>query len=56
MPSVDVYCREDNLLSENWITLDFPHWLKDQGAVANSMNIYKKNNEKFPVFWNKSDH
>ena len=37
MPSVDVYCREDDLLSENWIILDFPYWLKDQGTVRKSM-------------------
>ena len=28
MPSVDVYAREDDKLTENWITLDFVHWLK----------------------------
>ena len=28
MSSVDVYAREDDKLTENWITLDFVHWLK----------------------------
>ena len=46
MPSVDVYCREDDLLSENWIILDFPYWLKDQGTVQKS--IFKKSQMKRP--------
>ena len=31
MPYVDVYSREDDKLSENWIILDLVAWAKDQG-------------------------
>jgi len=31
MPYVDVYSREDDKLSENWIILDLVAWSKDQG-------------------------
>lgn len=31
MQVVDVYCREGNKLSENWVLIDIPYWLKQQG-------------------------
>mgnify|MGYP000277160164 CR=1 FL=1 len=31
MQVVDVYCREDDKLSENWVLIDIPYWLKQQG-------------------------
>lgn len=31
MQVVDVYCREGNKLSENWVLIDLPYWLKQQG-------------------------
>lgn len=31
MQVVDVYCREGDKLSENWIFIDLPYWLKQQG-------------------------
>ena len=31
MPYVDVYSRENDKLSENWIILDLVAWAKDQG-------------------------
>jgi len=46
MPSVDVYCREDDLLSENWIILDFPYWLKDQG-----LDVLKRTNSVLNPKW-----
>lgn len=31
MQVVDVYCRKGNKLSENWVLIDLPYWLKQQG-------------------------
>jgi len=31
MQVVDVYYRKDNKLSENWVLIDIPYWLKQQG-------------------------
>jgi hypothetical protein len=31
MQVVDVYCREDDKLSENWVLIDLPYWLSQQG-------------------------
>ena len=31
MQVVDVYCREGDKLSENWVLIDIPYWLKQQG-------------------------
>jgi hypothetical protein len=31
MRVVDVYRREGDRLAENWVLIDFPHWLKQQG-------------------------
>lgn len=31
MQVVDVYCREDDKLSENWVLIDIPFWLSQQG-------------------------
>jgi len=31
MRVVDVYCRRNNKLTENWVIIDLPYWLKQQG-------------------------
>ncbi|MEI6856311.1 ester cyclase [Psychrilyobacter sp.] len=31
MQVVDVYCREGDKLTENWVLIDLPYWLKQQG-------------------------
>lgn len=31
MQVVDVYCRKGDKLSENWVLIDIPYWLKQQG-------------------------
>ena len=31
MQVVDIYCREGDKLSENWVLIDLPFWLKQQG-------------------------
>lgn len=31
MQVVDVYCRQDDKLVENWVLIDIPFWLKQQG-------------------------
>ncbi len=31
MQVVDVYCRDGDKLSENWVLIDLPYWLKQQG-------------------------
>ena len=46
MPSVDVYAREDDKLTENWITLDFVHWLKDQG-----LDVFKRTTDVLNPKW-----
>lgn len=46
MPSVDVYAREDDKLTENWITLDFVHWLKDQG-----LDVFKRTTDILNPKW-----
>ena len=46
MPSVDVYARQDDKLTENWITLDFVYWLKDQG-----LDVFKRTNEILNPKW-----
>ncbi|MFO7886776.1 MAG: nuclear transport factor 2 family protein [Eubacteriales bacterium] len=37
MQVVDVYCREGDKLSENWVLIDIPFWLKQQG-----LDIFKR--------------
>lgn len=32
MQVVDVYCRKGDKLSENWVLIDLPYWLKQQGV------------------------
>ena len=32
MQVVDVYCRVGDKLSENWVIIDIPYWLKQQGV------------------------
>lgn len=32
MQVVDVYCRRGDKLSENWVIIDIPYWLKQQGV------------------------
>lgn len=32
MQVVDVYCREGDKLSENWVLIDIPYWLNQQGV------------------------
>ena len=46
MPSVDVYARQGDKLTENWITLDFVHWLKDQG-----LDVLKRTNHILNPTW-----
>ncbi|SHH79022.1 polyketide cyclase [Clostridium grantii] len=40
MQVVDVYCREDDKLSENWVLIDLPYWLKQQG-----LDIFQRTQE-----------
>ena len=42
MQVVDVYCREDDKLSENWVLIDLPYWLKQQGLdiLERTQQIY----------------
>ena len=46
MPSVDVYARREDKLTENWITLDFVHWLKDQG-----LDVLQRTNQILNPKW-----
>lgn len=46
MPSMDVYSRDGDKLSENWIILDLVYWLKDQG-----LDIFKRTNEIHNPDW-----
>ncbi len=41
MQVVDVYCRKDDKLSENWVFIDIPYWLKQQGldVLERTQNI-----------------
>ena len=32
MQVVDIYCRKDDKLMENWVLIDIPFWLKQQGV------------------------
>jgi hypothetical protein len=32
MQVVDVYRREGDKLAENWVWIDLPYWLKQQGV------------------------
>ena len=32
MQVVDVYYRDGNKLSENWVLIDLPYWLQQQGV------------------------
>lgn len=45
MQVVDVYCRKNNKLSENWVLIDIPYWLKQQGLdiLERTAIIYNKN-------------
>ena len=40
MQVVDVYYREGDKLSENWVLIDIPYWLKQQG-----LDIFKRTSE-----------
>jgi hypothetical protein len=40
MQVVDVYCRDGDKLSENWVLIDIPYWLKQQG-----LDIFKRTSE-----------
>jgi hypothetical protein len=40
MQVVDVYCREGDKLTENWVLIDIPWWLKQQG-----LDILERNRE-----------
>lgn len=42
MQVVDVYCREGDKLSENWVLIDLPYWLKQQGLdiLERTKSIY----------------
>lgn len=44
MQVVDVYCREGDKLLENWVIIDIPYWLKQQG-----LDIFKRNQEIFSI-------
>ncbi|MEF9917438.1 MAG: nuclear transport factor 2 family protein [Lachnospiraceae bacterium] len=43
MQVVDVYCRQGDKLAENWVFIDIPYWLKQQGLdiLERTENIYK---------------
>ncbi|GIO20260.1 polyketide cyclase [Oceanobacillus oncorhynchi subsp. incaldanensis] len=47
MQVVDIYCREGDKLSENWVFIDIPFWLKQQGVdiIERTHNIYNPNSE-----------
>lgn len=40
MQVVDVYCKIDDKLSENWVFIDIPYWLKQQG-----LDIFERTQE-----------
>ena len=42
MQVVDVYCREGDKLSENWVLIDLPYWLSQQGLdiINRTAQIY----------------
>jgi len=44
MQVVDVYYRQGNKLSENWVFIDIPYWLKQQGLdiIARTKEILNK--------------
>ena len=44
MQVVDVYYRKDDKLSENWVLIDLPYWLKQQGLdiLERTQNILNK--------------
>lgn len=46
MQVVDVYCREGDKLSENWVLIDLPYWLKQQGLdiLERTKQIYNADN------------
>ena len=46
MPSMDVYSRDGDKLSENWIILDLVYWLKDQG-----LDVFKRTKEILNPDW-----
>jgi len=46
MPSMDVYSRDGDKLSENWIILDLVYWLKNQG-----LDVFKRTNEILNPDW-----
>ena len=46
MPPMDVYSRDGDKLSENWIILDLVYWLKDQG-----LDVFKRTNEILNPDW-----
>ncbi|HJB56564.1 MAG TPA: nuclear transport factor 2 family protein [Candidatus Flavonifractor intestinipullorum] len=43
MMVVDVYCRQGDKLSENWVLIDLPWWLKQQG-----LDIFERTRSIFP--------
>mgnify|MGYP006302231445 FL=1 len=40
MQVVDVYYRKGDKLSENWVFIDIPYWLKQQG-----LDIFERTKE-----------
>ncbi|HIC37575.1 MAG TPA: nuclear transport factor 2 family protein, partial [Candidatus Marinimicrobia bacterium] len=40
MRVVDIYRRQGNKLAENWVLIDLPWWLKQQG-----LDIFDRNSE-----------
>jgi len=49
MQVVDIYCREGDKLSENWIFIDLPYWLKQQGldVLKRTEGILNTKQEQF---------
>lgn len=47
MQVVDVYRREGDKLAENWVLIDIPYWLKQQGldVLERTTHIFGTNNE-----------
>lgn len=48
MQVVDVYYRKGDKLSENWVFIDLPYWLKQQGLdiLERTQNIFNRQEEK----------
>ena len=46
MQCVDVYARQEDKLTENWVILDLVHWLNDQG-----LDIIQRTNQILNPSW-----